>query len=277
MNTYQKIGMWIVGLSGLAQAGMASATCIFSSGFESSASGCVAENRIIPPGTSWQWQLSGTIDTSFDVGMYDIDLEDTPIATITALKNANRIVICYFSAGSFEDFRADSDDFPAAVKGSPLDAPFQDELWLDIREIGILRPIMSARLDLAVAKGCDGVEPDNVDGYQNNSGFPLTAAQQLSYNILIADLAHERGLSVGLKNDLDQVQQLVSVFDWALNEQCFKFNECSLLTPFIDAGKAVFGVEYSLETSEFCAQANAMNFDWLKKNLNLDATRVSCR
>lgn len=41
---------------------------------------------------------------------------------------------------------------------------------------------MQARLDLAVQKGCDGVEPDNVDGYQNNSGFPLTAQDQLAYN-----------------------------------------------------------------------------------------------
>ena len=32
------------------------------------------------PGTTWQWQLTGEIDTSFDVAMYDIDLFDTPQA-----------------------------------------------------------------------------------------------------------------------------------------------------------------------------------------------------
>ena len=274
------IGLWLVGLMGLglgSASTTATANCIFADGFESSSTACAPADLTIPPGTSWQWQLSGVIDTTIDVQLYDIDLEDTPSATITALKNAGRIVICYFSAGSWENFRADAGDFPAAVKGNPLDAPFQDELWLDIRQIDILGPIMSARLDLAVAKGCDGVEPDNVDGYQNDSGFDLTAEQQLTYNRFIAGLAHDRGLSVGLKNDLDQIQQLLPMFDWAINEQCFEFDECELLIPFIDAGKAVFGVEYSLQPEAFCPQANVMNFDWLKKNLDLDATRFSCR
>jgi len=31
-------------------------------------------------------------------------------------------------------------------------------------------------LDLAAQRGCDGVEPDNVDGYSNDNGFGLTAA-----------------------------------------------------------------------------------------------------
>jgi hypothetical protein len=66
-----------------------------------------------------------------------------------------------------------------------------------------LGPILFARLDLAVAKGCDGVEPDNVDGYANNTNFPLTVQDQLQFNIWLANEAHARGLSIGLKNDLD--------------------------------------------------------------------------
>jgi hypothetical protein len=255
----------------------ASSDCLFADGFESGAGGCAMDDLRLPPGTSWQWQLSGTLDTSFDVQMYDIDLEETPAATITALKNAGRIVICYFSAGSWEVYRNDADDFPEIVKGESLDPPFEDEKWLDISRIDLLGPIMTARLDLAATKGCNGVEPDNVDGYTNSTGFPLTAQQQITYNSWIADQAHARGLSVGLKNDLDQVEALLPKFDWALNEQCFQFNECELLLPFISAGKAVFGVEYSLDTSAFCDQANAMNFDWLKKNISLDAARESCR
>ena len=30
--------------------------------------------------------------------------------------------------------------------------------------------------------GCDGVEPDNVDGYVNDTGFDLTAGDQLDFN-----------------------------------------------------------------------------------------------
>jgi hypothetical protein len=136
---------------------------------------------------------------------------------------------------------------------------------------------MGARLDEAANKGCDGVEPDNVDGYTNKSGFPLSYQDQLNYNIWLANAAHERGLSIGLKNDLDQVVDLIEHFDWALNEQCFQYDECELLLPFVEAGKAVFGVEYRGNTNSFCPQANAMDFDWLKKKLKLNAWRVACR
>ena len=152
-----------------------------------------------------------------------------------------------------------------------------DEKWLDIRQLDILGPLIEARLDLAVNKGCDGVEPDNIDAYTNRSGFPLTAQDQLQFNTWLAQQAHARGLSVGLKNDIGQVPELVSAFDWALNEQCFEYAECDMLVPFVQAGKAVFGVEYHMELPDFCPLANALNFDWLKKNYALDAERQSCR
>jgi chitodextrinase len=227
------------------------------------------------PGTSWQWQLTGTIDTSIDVDMYDIDLFDTPKSTIDTLHGQGRTVVCYFSAGSWENWRPDAAEFPASVKGRNNGWP--GEQWLDISDLDALGPIMQARLDLAADKGCDGVEPDNVDGYTNNTGFPLTGNDQLAYNRWLADQAHARGLSIGLKNDLDQVRFLEPDFDWALNEQCFEYDECDLLLPFVQAGKAVFGVEYTGSTASFCPAANSMNFDWLKKNLDLDAARQSCR
>ncbi len=227
------------------------------------------------PGTSWQWQLSGDIDTSFAVEMYDIDLFDVPQAVIDELHGDGRIVICYFSAGSYEEWRPDANDFPASVRGKPLDG-WPGESWLDIRDLGTLGPIMQARLDLAVQKECDGVEPDNVDGYNNDSGFPLTANDQLTYNIWLATEAHNRGLSIGLKNDLDQIPDLLPYFDWALNEQCFQFNECDTLLPFIQAGKAVFGVEYEGKLSDFCPQANANQFSWLLKDLDLGPARSAC-
>ena len=114
------------------------------------------------PGTSWQWQLMGDINTSHDVEMYDIDLFDTPQSIIDELHAEGRIVICYFSAGTYEDWRADAGDFPEAVLGEGLDE-WPGERWLDIRQLDILEPIMKARLELAVEKACDGVEPDNVD------------------------------------------------------------------------------------------------------------------
>ncbi len=228
------------------------------------------------PGTSWQWQLSGPIDTSFDVTMYDIDLFDAPQQIIDQLHEDERIVICYFSAGSWEDWRPDAGDFAESTLGEPLEG-WPGERWLDIRQIDLLADVMIARLDLAVEKQCDGVESDNVDGYLNNTGFPLSYQNQLSFNLWLAVQAHARGLSIGLKNDIDQVIDLVDDFDWALNEQCFQYNECEQLLPFVQAGKSVFGVEYELEPDAFCSRANALDFDWLKKKLELDAWRVACR
>jgi hypothetical protein len=135
---------------------------------------------------------------------------------------------------------------------------------------------MEARLDLCKAMGFDAVEPDNLDGYQNSSGFPLTAADQLAYNRFLADAAHSRGLSIGLKNDLDQAAELLASFDWALDEQCFQYSECDKLAPFTTAGKAVFEVEYELDPSSFCPQARAMGFMSMAKSLTLDPARGIC-
>jgi hypothetical protein len=227
------------------------------------------------PGTSWQWQLQGTIDTSQNVQMYDIDLFDAQQSVIDQLHAQGKKVICYFSAGSWEDWRPDAAQYPDQVKGK--NNGWAGEKWVDIRRLDLLGPILDARLDLAVSKGCDGVEPDNVDGYTNKTGFPLTYQDQITFNTWLAQEAHARNLSVGLKNDLDQIMDLLPHFDWALDEQCFQYNECSLLVPFIQAGKAVFGVEYEGDPSQFCPEANSMQFDWLKKNLDLDAWRVDCR
>lgn len=229
------------------------------------------------PGTSWQWQLQGDIDTSFDVDMYDIDLFDTPQSVIDKLHSDGRIVVCYFSAGSYEEWRSDANAFSSNLLGSPL-GDWPGEWWLDIRKIDQgLGPTMQARLDLAVSKKCDAVEPDNIDGYQNRNGLGLTYDDQLVYNRWLATEAHARGLSIGLKNDLDQVSELVVDFDWALNEECFNYNECDLLVPFVSAGKAVFGVEYEGNPANFCPRANDMLFSWLKKDWDLTPSRTDCK
>ncbi len=227
------------------------------------------------PGTTWQWQLTDPIDLTVEAEMFDIDLFETPKEIIQALHQRGRIVICYFSAGTYEPWRPDAPLFPREIIGNPL-KDWPEERWLDIRRLDLLAPLMEARLDLAVQKGCDGVEPDNVDAYQNKSGFPISDKDQLRYNRWLAQAAHQRGLSVGLKNDLDQIPELVDEFDWALNEECFSYEECEKLLPFIKAGKAVFGVEYELSREEFCPEANRMGFSFMKKHWELDAWQEPC-
>ena len=228
------------------------------------------------PGTSWQIQLQGKLNIGLDVQAYDIDLFDTAQTHIDGLRARGVKVICYFNAGGYEDWRPDADQFPPEVLGGPL-GDWPGERWLDIRRIDLLAPIMGARLDLAVAKGCDAVDPDNVDGFANKTKLPLTAADQLAYNRWIAGQARQRGLAVGLKNDLKQVKDLVGDFDFAVNEQCVQYNECDRLTPFIAAGKAVFGIEYSGKPAKACRVANRLDFDTLIKRMKLDAWRQACR
>ena len=180
-----------------------------------------AEPWVPAPGTTWHWQLTGDVDTSLDVDVYDIDLFDVEASLIGELQDAGRVVICYFSAGSYEEWRPDADQFPDMALGSELDG-WPGERWLDHRDPTV-REIMAARLDLAVEKGCDAVEPDNVDGYANNNGVGLTGDDQLDYNGWLATEAHARDLSIGLKNDLDQLAELADQFDWALNEECMQF------------------------------------------------------
>ena len=225
--------------------------------------------------TSWQWQLTTPVDQSVDVTMYDIDMFDNHASVVASLHAKGRKVVCYISAGTWENWRPDAGKFPSEVLGNSNG--WAGERWLDIRRVDILGPLMEARLDLCRAKGFDGVEPDNVDGYSNSTGFPLTYQDQIAYNTFLAGIAHARGLSVGLKNDVEQAAELEPYFDWTLNEQCFQYKECTLLLPFVAVGKPVFEVEYRLETSRFCPTANAMNFNSIKKKRSLDAYRLPCR
>lgn len=231
---------------------------------------------------TWHWQLKGTIETTVEAAVYDIDLFDSPQATIDALKSQGRRIVCYFSAGSSENWRSDFARFAAAEMGNPLD-DWPGERWLDTRSANV-REIMKARLDLAVTKKCDGVEPDNMDGYQNGSGFTLDADTQLDYNRFIAREARARGLAVGLKNDVDQLAALEPEFDFAVNEQCHEFTECGGYSVFTSRGKPAFNAEYRADwvsdanaRNELCAAARAAGLRTLVLPVELDGSfRYGC-
>lgn len=230
-------------------------------------------------GTSWQWDLSDPpIDLSFDVDVYDIDLFENDANTIANLHAQGKKVICYISVGSWEDWRPDKDQFPPEVIGNDYEG-WAGEKWLDIRQIDSLAPILQARLDQCKEKGFDAVEPDNIDSYTNDTGFSLTEEDQLRFNIWLAEEAHKRGLSIGLKNDPDQAAELQPHFDWALTEDCFAGEWCEQMLPFIEAGKAVFAAEYTdtgISLDEICPQAEELGFSLILKNRDLDAYRATC-
>jgi hypothetical protein len=240
-----------------------------------STGGDSAGRRWVPAvGTAWQWQLTVPVDLRVDVPVYDIDGFGNDAAVVRKLHALGRRAICYVNVGAAENYRPDYKRFPARVLGRANGWP--GERWLDIRRVDVLGPIMADRFDMCRDKGFDAVEPDLVENYTEATGFPLTAADQLTYNRFIARLAHERGMSVGLKNDLDQVEELRRDFDFAVNEECVQFHECRELTSFIKAGKAVLHVEYRISPDKFCPVTKPLGFGSMRKRLALDAWRQPC-
>ena len=229
----------------------------------------------VPPlRTSWNWVLSQVPTPPYrNVSMYDIDGFNATASDVASMHAAGIKVVCYISAGTYENWRPDASQFPSSILGNNV-AGWPGERWLDIRDIqkpdSVLLSIMTARLDMCQSKKFDGVELDNVDGYTNNTGFPLTANDQAIYNSVLANAAHQRGMFVLLKNDLDQVSTLLPYFDGALNEQCNQYSECGPLSQFVQAGKAVFNAEYSGSTSSFCPADNTANFNGVLYSINLD-------
>lgn len=233
-------------------------------------------------GVTWTWQLQQEVNTSYDVELYNIDLFDNDQATISMLQGAGHRVLCYFSAGSYEDWRDDAESFEAATLGEPLDG-WPGERWLDVRAESV-RQIMEARLDVAQAKGCDGVEPDNVGGYQNETGFPLNEADQLEFLRFLSQQAHQRGLAIALKNAVDLVERLEPEFEMALNEECVEYDECETEIPFIEAGKPVLHAEYGDTQREaegrqdmVCQQSQQYQLSSLLLPWDLDDSfRITC-
>jgi len=229
-------------------------------------------------GLTWQWQIGDDdIDTSIKADVYDIDLYlDQSI--IDELHAKGRKVICYISVGSWEDWRPDKDQFPPEVLGKDYDG-WPGERWLDIRQLDKLAPIMRARLDLCQSKGFDAVEPDNMEIYTNDTGFPLTYEDQLRYALWLADESHKRGLAIGVKNAPEQVKDLVDHFDFVIIEDAFYYDWAEEMKPFIAAGKPVFAAEYTDLGGDFesyCQRSKELKFSTILKNRDLDAWIQTC-
>lgn len=224
----------------------------------------------------WQWQLGTVFNPSKhilpNVNVYDLDAFDTPASVVTALHAKGCIVCGYVSFGTYENWRPDASKFPASVKGKTNGWP--GENWLDIRNLSVLGPIFQARLDLAKSKGFDAIEPDNMDGYTNATGFPLTAQDQINFNKWAADQCHLRNMGVGLKNDTAQLSALQPYFDYALNEESYKYKEYSGYSVFTQNNKAVFEVEYTKTTAQASAM-NSMHINSTTRDLNLVSPTTS--
>lgn len=253
-----------------------------------------------PVYSTWQWQLNPDagqtgINTGIVADMYDIDGYSNDATVVSKLKSlpgtsvASRAVTCYITAGTLENWRPDSELLDPQILGNPYSG-FVDERWIDIRQLSKLRPWLEAKMDMCKAKGFDAVEFDNVDGWStaNKTGLNITPEDEVAFIVYMSWATHERGMSMALKSDVEQVPQVLDYVDFAVVEECFEYQECTRNDPnsdgtygydlFINAGKPVFEVEYNPYSSNgnVCSRANALKFSTLYKNVMLDSYRVSC-
>lgn len=230
-------------------------------------------------GTSYQVQYQGRLDLGVPAAAYDLDAFDTHSATVAALHAQNRHAVCYVDVGTWENWRPDAHAFPKSVLGKP-DGGWPGERWLDIRQTAVLEPIMTQRFELCAHKGFDAIDPDNIDGYTNDTGFPLTAADQLTYDTWVARAIHAQGLSAAQKNDGGQIATLAQVFDFAVVEQCFAQHWCRQFKRYADANRLVVDIEYGLPQSRFlsktCPADARLHETAILKHLSLNSWIVSC-
>ena len=247
------------------------------------------------PNTTWQIVLSAPLTPSYispapnpnsTITALDGDLFDNANETWSIIKSAGYKTICYFSAGSYEDWRPDAASFHPSDLGDALDG-WPGEKWLNTRSANV-RAIMRQRLDLAAKQGCDAVDPDNTDAYDNGGGgLGLTTEDAVDYVRFLAQEAHGRGLAMGLKNGGTIVGDVLNVTDFQVNEQCLQYDECDTFQPFVDSGKPVFEIEYTKKDSDdpardssfvrdICQAESRKGFSTLVKHMSLDQWAVAC-
>lgn len=225
----------------------------------------------ISAGESFVYSINGSVGDKYAVKNVFVDLFDASNSRISNLKKSGKRVICYFSAGSYENWRSDRAEFQkSAAKpaiGKALDG-WDGENWLDYRNTAIQK-IMASRIQKAKDKGCDGIDPDNVDGHMNKTGFPLTSRDQYSYLSFLSQKAHSLGLKIGLKNSAETSKNLEPLVDFVVIEECNKYKECGAYSAFKAAGKAQFQIEYQSLSSKLCTNAVAAKASLIFSNLEL--------
>lgn len=231
----------------------------------------------VPPTTRpWQWQLQGRIGRGVEAPLADLDPDAPGVATaVRAFRARGTRTACYVSVGSWEPFRSDAPRFPRSLLGRRY-AGFEDERWLDVRRIAALAPLLRARFDACARLGFDAVEPDNVDGWENRTGFRITRADQLRFNRWVAAEVRDRGMAVALKNAGPLAAVLVPAFDFVIAESCLGDGACADFRPFLRAGKGVFVAEYRRITPRDCRASGRLRLSLIEKRPGLGPWRRTC-
>jgi endo-alpha-1,4-polygalactosaminidase (GH114 family) len=233
-------------------------------------------------GLTFDWNLKN-INTNdlFDAQVVDVDAFETTAETVKSLHAQGKKVIAYVSVGTLEKNRPDSDLLGSGLIGKVY-PEWPDEKWLDIRQISKLKPFFVSRFNMIKKKGFDAIEPDNLDGYNNDTGFNISLKETMLFCDYIIDLAHSFGLGIGQKNMPELTILYSKKFDWALIEDAFNQGWQKEMIPYINVNKPVFAVEYTdnIDQKQFeqviCPQSQLFKYNVILKNRMLDKWIYSC-
>ena len=204
--------------------------------------------RPAPTTAAWQWQLQGKLDTGVEAARLRRRRLRTPArrraARCTASGRQGDLLPRRRQLGELPARRR---PFPRSVIGDRYEG-FPDERWLDIRRFHLFAGAARTRIAMCARKGFDAVEPDNIAGWENKTGFEISPRRPAPLQPLDRPPGPRPRHGGGAEERRPPGRSSWSAsFDFAIVEQCFQYEECGLYRPFVERGKAVFEAEYELE------------------------------
>ena len=202
---------------------------------------------------AWGFSDGGSFVDKDYSKIISIDTDYTNV-NVTKLHDNNQLIQCYLSIGTVEPWRPNynATEWTGVTLGKMTD---WNEFWIDIRKSDLVVPIIQKRIDILKLFGCDILEPDNMDCYDNidcyskmtptiTRNYVMTA--QIKYVNLIANYTHSIGMSIVVKNSVDIIPQIYNNFDGVVIENCIKYDECDIYKKyFVDNNKVALAVEYN--------------------------------
>jgi hypothetical protein len=253
-------------------------------------------------------------DDFTDAGSMGSNDEPNGASTVVSqLHAANKYSICYVEAGA-QQAEPDSSHFAAADYGNDAQQyqmqGYAGEYWFDTRgfaayKYGDANSVltgaaaniaagMAQRIAGCKAEGQDAIEPDDLDGYTNQSnsgaaggGWGLTQQDASGYEQWLAYTAHSDGLAVFQKNDGANTATDEPYFDGMIIEECNHYDDpCTGASGddanvYVSAHKPVLNAEYTEDgesTAKFCSADESAGITGALFNVNLDGkTYQTCQ
>ena len=244
---------------------------------------------------TWDWILDGDLTTPPVVDYLDLDGFDAPAGYVAAANANGTQTICYISAGTLENWRSDKKAFKKLDRKQRANGrppiigdkypEWPGERWLNFKRHKVFLKLMVKRMKMCRDKGFALIEFDNIDGYDNETGFNIRKRHAVRYAKALAKKATKVGLVPVHKNATDLVNKLEPYYGALLLEDCALYDFCGDAARYRSAGKPVFDAEYpegwddegkAFDLASVCAVTNAADISLIVKNLDLDNPVQRC-